>query len=136
MLAGCGEPSPGLADLKAVPGATLTYPGAVEYQRGEARATRRIDPTPASITVYACAHDAPATVEAWFAQALAARGWALDRGGHQDRPGAFEGGATWRRANAWFDLSFATPGTADLLARDARQPTGCPTAYETLAQIG
>lgn len=136
VLAGCGEPHPGLGDLKAVPGSTLTYPGALTYERGEAKASRRIDPTPASITVYACSRDTRSTVQAWFAQALASRGWTPNPSSHQDFPGAFEGGTAWRRGNAFFDLSFATRATADALARDAHQPLGCPTAYETLAQIG
>ena len=137
VLAGCGEPHPGLGALKAVPGATLTYPGAVEYQRDEAGARNHVDgPSPATITVYACAHDAPAAVEAWFARALAARGWTADPGSHQDRPGAFEGGTAWKRGNASFHLSFATRATADVLARRPHQPTGCPSAYQTLAQTG
>ncbi|TQL61667.1 hypothetical protein [Oryzihumus leptocrescens] len=137
VLAGCGEPHPSLGDLKATPGARLTYPGAVEYQRDEEKARNQVDgPSPATITVYACTRDAPASVEAWFARALTARGWAADPGSHQDRPGAFEGGTAWKRGNASFDLSFATRATADVLARRAHQPTGCPSMYQTLTQIG
>lgn len=137
LVAGCSHPRPDLEDLKATPGASTAYPGAVVYQRGETEAQRQVDGlAPATITVYACTHDRSTTVLAWFDRTLTAQGWSTDPEGHQDRPGAFEGGKRWRQGDARFDLSFATPATVAFLAKKAHQPLGCPTGYETLAQIG
>lgn len=137
VLVGCSQPHPNLDDLTTTAGATTTYPGAVVYQRGENEVQNQVDgPSPAAITVYACTHDSAPMVQKWFDRTLSAKGWHPDPLGHQDRPGAFEGGASWRRGNARFDLSFATAATTALLARKAKKPSGCPTGYQTLAQIG
>lgn len=136
-LAGCTEPHPNLNDLKQTPGALTAYPGALVYQRAENEARNQVDgPAPASISVYACTPDPATSVQAWFDKSLTRNGWLKDPQGHQDRPGAFEGGASWKRGNAHFDLSFATPATTAELARKANKPTGCPTGFQTLAQIG
>jgi hypothetical protein len=137
LLAGCSHPHPDLEDLKGTPGAWTAYPGAVLYQRGETEAQSQVDgPAPATITVYACTQAPSATVLAWFDRTLTRQGWQADPDGHHDRPGAFEGGASWRRGDARFDLNFATTATVAFLATKAHQPPGCPTGYQTLAQIG
>ena len=137
LLAGCSQPHPNLDDLKGTPGASTAYPGAAVYQRGENQTQNQVDgPTPASITVYACTHDPVTIVQAWFDKALTSKGWQPDPHGHHDRPGAFQGGKSWKRGNARFDLNFATPATTAALAKKANQLSGCPTGYQTLAQIG
>lgn len=137
LVACCGQPHPNLGDLEGTPGASTRYPGAVVYQRGESQAQNQVDgPSPATITVYACTHDPAATVQAWFDRALTTKGWQRDPQDHHDRPGAFQGGTTWKRGDARFDLNFATAETTTALANKAHQPSGCPTGYETLAQIG
>lgn len=137
LVVGCTEPHPDLADLKGTPGSSAEYPGALVYQRGENKASYRIDgQVPASITIYACTGDPGTTVEDWFDTTLTRNGWHRDSPGHQDRLGAFQGGASWRRGNARFDLNLMTSATTAELAKKANQPSGCPTGYETLAQIG
>lgn len=107
------------------------------YQRGETEARTQVDGTaPATITVYACTHDSAATLLAWFDRTLTSKGWQPNPEGHQDSPGAFQGGQSWRRGNAQFDLNLATPATTAFLAKHAHQTLGCPTGYQTLAQIG
>jgi hypothetical protein len=118
-----------------VPGATLTFPAAVEYRRVVTDSKAGVDGgTPASITIDACAStDAPEGTS-WFDQHLTEAGWTRDPATHSVDPGLYTKGYTWIRGARRFDLMFDTRTNADRLATDAGRSTGCPSAYRTLAQ--
>ena len=135
LLVGCAQPRPSLAEIKALPGATAAYPGAVEYGRQERNPQARMDgPTPATILVEACSRQSRAVVAAFFDSTLTSAGWRQDPSRHEAFPGKFVSGLTWVRDTAQFDLNFDTQQRADIIAQAAHRTGSCPTAYQTLVQ--
>lgn len=135
VLCGCSQPHPTLSELEQQPGATATYPGAVEYVHSRQDATPGVDgPSPASITIEACSQDAQAKVTSYFDQTLTTAGYTKNPGLHRDNPGLYIGGVTWIRGNTQFDLNFDTPENAAYFAQKYGNGVPCPMAYQTRVQ--
>jgi hypothetical protein len=136
LLVGCSSrPHPTLQELRGVPGATASLPGASEYRRVATDSAAGPDGgTPASIAVDACTTRTAAELTSWFDQHLTAAGWSHDPATHDVDPGLYTKGFAWVREHRRFDLLLDTRANADRLAAAAGQPAGCPTAYRTLVQ--
>jgi hypothetical protein len=137
LLAGCAraQPHPTLKELRAVPGVTLTFPGALEYRRVATESAPGVDSgTPASIAVDACTSAAESELISWFDQHLKSAGWREDPATHSVDPGLFTRGYDWVKDGRRFDLMLETRRNADRVAAEADRAPGCPTPYRTLAQ--
>ena len=135
FLVGCSSRHADLADLRGVPGATATYPGAVVYLSGQQDGHNQVDgAVPATITVEGCTSDPEDALEAYFERLLTSNGWARSTG-QQPPTGAFTRTISWDRGRAHFDLNLDSQVRADTLAVKAGKPGGCVTGYETLAQL-
>jgi hypothetical protein len=126
LLVGCSSrPHPTLQELRGVPGATASLPGASEYRRVATDSAAGPDGgTPASIAVDACTTRTAAELTSW----------SHDPATHDVDPGLYTKGFAWVREHRRFDLLLDTRANADRLAAAAGQPAGCPTAYRTLVQ--
>lgn len=134
-LAGCSQPHPTLSELEQQPGATTTYPGALEYVHSRQDVTSGVDgPSPATITIEACSQGPRADVSSYFDKALIAAGYTQDPSSHRDNPALYTGGVTWVRDNTQFDLNFDTPENAAYFSQRYGDGRKCPTAYQTRVQ--
>jgi len=125
-----------VAELRAIPGATTTYPGTVVYRHSAQEGTYGMDSgNPAMLITFGCANAAPSSgsVLTWFDEALAKSGWAR-RPGSAAPMGDFDSAYTWTRGERAFTLSFASARWAKLSAAAAGYPAGCPVAYQVVAQ--
>lgn len=139
LVSGCaGQRHPTVAELRAVPGATVTYPGSEVYIAGDDEGTFGIDSgNPSMLRVYACATGArsSAQVTAWYDETLTRSGWRADSTGPQTAgPNGTLDGMSWRRGERDFTVRLAASGEFGPLAISRQHKPGCAVAYESIVQ--
>jgi hypothetical protein len=131
-----GARHPTLAELRRVPGATLTYPNATVFRSVGTEPSDGVDGgDPAYLKVAACAGIDDNTLVSSFAKQLAASGWSPAPGkqGVSDA-NSYTAAYAWRMGQRNFELRLMTPRYADVVAKETGHPAGCSGGYESVSQ--
>lgn len=133
-LAGCGTEHPTTSELKAVPGATASYPGSVAVGgHGEREGEHSlVNSSGAVLFSTHCADASQSEVIGWFTSRLEHDGWKADRDPAGTTNTDVVATQEWRRDGRRFTLELLSPAYVGRL--DATQGRSCQSGYRTVVQ--
>lgn len=132
-LAGCGTVHPTVAELRALPGATASYPGsvAIDGPGGHEGSNTLWAHNPSQFGALYCTTETESEVVQWFADQLAADGW--EQKADPARTGTDQSAEeAWDRGDRNFRLLIMSEAYTGHLKLPPGQ--SCPVAYTTITQ--
>jgi len=131
LVAGCGTVRPTVGELRAVPGATATYPGSVVlFGLGASEGSHRLfDASPAMLFATYCTTSERTAVVGWFGDALQREGWLADPNPAGTTDSDVEAVNSWTRGDRRLTLQALSSAYAARASAGHAAP--CTTAYRT-----
>jgi hypothetical protein len=134
VLGGCGTQHPTIAELKAVPGATSSYPGSVAiYGHGERKGEHTlVNASGAMLFTTYCTDASAAEVTDWFSSKLGRAGWTADPNPVGMADTDVLATEAWYRGERLFDVELLSPAYVGRVSATLGLP--CRTGYKTIVQ--
>lgn len=134
LLAGCGTQHPTTSELKAVPGATSSYPGSVVVAGRGAREGEHtlVSSSGAMLFTLYCTDASQPEVTHWLASQLGRTGWTAESNPVGTTNTDVLATEEWRRDRHRFTLQLLSPAYVERLS--AAQGRSCSSGYRTVVQ--